>query len=183
MIVHSKTVAGIAAALFAVALILSMTTNAEADRVTFENGDRISGQIIHVIGGEIQIATDYAGTITASFDRVVDLRTDDAVEISLDDGSLIAGTIRSASAEHISIESQSLGSLNLPRAHLSELVREGATKPASAADKQSATAKQAPKAASPDEVWSGAFAVGLDLQRGNTDTSNVRLISSLQHTF
>ena len=78
MIVHSKTVAGRAAALFAVVLILSMTTNAEADRVTFENGDRISGQIIHVIGGEIQIITDYAGTVTAAFDRVADMRADNS---------------------------------------------------------------------------------------------------------
>jgi putative salt-induced outer membrane protein YdiY len=164
--------------------------DAQADQIIFANGDRISGQIIHISEVEIQIATEYAGQICADFPQVVDMNTDIPGKIMLRNDDIITGRIQSLSEEIVVIESQGLGTLQLSRDRFAGFITtdqtdestsqsggqvdvveapEGESKQDQKAIGKKETAEDTP---APD-YWSGSFAVGAQLQRGNTDTTDV----------
>lgn len=169
----------------ATAIIVSGT--ARADQVTFANGDRISGQIIHVLDNEIQIATEYAGTVCADFDAIADMKTDVPGKIMLVNGDIVTGTIQSISSEFVIIESEELGALNLARDRFSgymmkehagilpvESDKAGGAAATSEQEQQPSATPSATKEAAVPDYWSGSLAFGLALQRGNTDTTDLR---------
>ena len=131
--------------------IFAMAGNARADEITFANGDRISGKVIRISDATVQIATEYAGEVSADFGKVVDMKIDTPGKIVLKNGDIITGTIELLSPEFIVIERQDLGTLQMPRGNFHGFMVKDAT---------------------PD-YWSGSFAVGAQLQRGNTDTADV----------
>lgn len=150
----------------------------QADQITFVNGDRISGQIIHISEGNIQIVTEYAGTVSADFGKVADLKTDNAGKISLTNGYMITGIIHSVSVDFFSVESESLGNLELPRALFREFKAKDTTEAktpetGSLADGRKPAAEKAWESAVVADRWSGSISLGLQLQRGNTDTADV----------
>jgi len=148
-------------------MTLATAADASADRVSLANGDRISGQIIHISDGKIQIETEYAGAVTVDLGKVKDLRIEGPGRISLTNGDLITGKINALSPDHVEIESRSLGTLKMPRAEFAEFQPGEAPPPDEAA--------KAPEEARVEEKWSGSFGVGAQLQRGNTETTDVRV--------
>lgn len=64
-----------------------------ADEVTLKNGDRLTGTVVDLAGGKLQIKTEHAGTVKVAWDQVVTLRTEKAVRVKLKDGTERAGTI------------------------------------------------------------------------------------------
>jgi putative salt-induced outer membrane protein YdiY len=164
--------------------------NAKADQVIFINGDRISGHVICISDTEIQITTEYAGTICADFSQVLDMKTETPGKIMLKNGDLITGVIECLSPEFIVIESQDLGMLQLVRDQFHEYTAMGQAESLPPELEAGADALQAPESdleedkkvlakeavseekLSPD-YWSGSFTVGAQLRRGNTDTADV----------
>lgn len=115
----------LSAALLMVVATFTVASDVRADQVTFVNGDRISGEILSISDGKIQIATEYAGTITADFGKIIGLTTDAAGKITLRNGDLISGAIREVSPDRIVVESEALGILELPRASFAEFMARG----------------------------------------------------------
>lgn len=63
-----------------------------ADTVEMKNGDRITGRIISKSGETLKVSTGY-GELQLQWEQVARLTSDDAVELMLDDKSLVSGSI------------------------------------------------------------------------------------------
>ena len=169
------------------AAISGVTTQARADEALFRNGDRISGRIIDISEGKMRIVTEYAGEIIAEFEEIVDIRTDSAGVFRMKNGDLITGTIRAISPERIFVESDTLGALELPLESFLGFTAMGIDvaespepdKPQDASQGEArvkegvAPAGKTSSESSDTDTWSGSFALGVQLQRGNTDTADV----------
>ena len=66
---------------------------ARADEVVMKNGDRVSGSIIKQDGKTITIKTDNFGIVTAPWDNVASLKSDQPVHVVLKDGETLVGTV------------------------------------------------------------------------------------------
>lgn len=137
-------------------LMLAVATDTFADQVTMANNDRISGQIISVSDGKIQVRTEYAGVIQVDFDKITNLRTERIASIVLVDGETITGKIDSISGKMMFIESPDLGIVEVSRDRFQAMSTVEGESPA------------IPK------IWSGSLSLGAQLQEGNTDTMDLR---------
>ena len=171
--------------------ILTTAGYAEADHVTLINGDRISGQVIRITDTAVQITTEYAGTICIDLEKAVDMKIDTPGKIMLRNGDLITGTIESLSPEFIIIERQYLGTLQMPRGQFHGFLTNDPADGLPPETEEAADVHKTPesdpkqdqKALEKEEVseeapapdyWSGSFAAGTQLRRGNADAADVR---------
>ena len=72
---------------------LLLLSCAWADQVVMKNGDRVTGAIIKQDGKTITIKTDNFGTVTAPWDQVASLTSAQPVNVVLNDGKTVAGTL------------------------------------------------------------------------------------------
>jgi putative salt-induced outer membrane protein YdiY len=77
---------------FAVLILVSLGA-AWADQVVMKNGDRVTGAIVKQDGKTITVKTDVFGVVTASWDQVASLRSDQPINIVLKDGKTLTGTV------------------------------------------------------------------------------------------
>ena len=83
--------------LLALALLASLSlSSALADQVVMKNGDRVTGSIVKKDGKNITIKTDSFGLVTAAWDQVESITADKPVNIVLQDGKALAGTLATA---------------------------------------------------------------------------------------
>ena len=80
-------------------LLLLAAGSASADRLTFANGDVITGTVTSIEGGLVVIKTDYAPRIVVAQDQVVSIDTDEAVQLSTAGGDVLNGAIASEEGE------------------------------------------------------------------------------------
>jgi small nuclear ribonucleoprotein (snRNP)-like protein len=66
---------------------------ARADEVVMKNGDRVTGAIVKQDGKTITIKTDNFGMVTAAWDKVASVKSDQAVNVVLKDGKTLVGTV------------------------------------------------------------------------------------------
>lgn len=85
----SKLTGLLALAFFAV---LSLSTT-WADQVVLKNGDRVTGSIVKKDGKSLTIKTDQFGVVTTSWDQVESIKADKPVNIVLQDGKTVQGTL------------------------------------------------------------------------------------------
>jgi hypothetical protein len=67
--------------------LLLVCERAKADVVVMMNGDRLSGKVREKRGDVLRFKTGYAGTINIKWERVRELRTDEVLLTTLDDGT------------------------------------------------------------------------------------------------
>jgi putative salt-induced outer membrane protein YdiY len=175
-------------------LLLRLSMNALADQITLANGDKISGEILEIADGQLRILTEYAGEISVDFARVTDLRIDEAGRISLKNGDTITGRIGSISENRIVITSQAFGDAEVARElfesferteiadaeraeseQARELLEQAETDLKEAEGKLAQKEEEIKELTTVSKLWSGSFAVGAQLERGNTDTTDVRV--------
>jgi putative salt-induced outer membrane protein YdiY len=137
----------IMARIAATATLLAATA-AQADRVIMDNGDRYSGRITSMSNGILEIESEF-GSLRLPWDRVAQLSTDQAVELTLESGTRISGTV-TAEDGIIRFDSQELAGLAL---HAGDVL---ALEPADA----------------PDLRIEGRINAGAAATRGNTDTES-----------
>src|SRR5512142_2711866 len=68
-------------------------TPVQADQVVLKNGDRVVGSVVKKDGKTLTIKTDQFGVVTTSWDQIESIRTDKAVNIVLQDGRTVQGTL------------------------------------------------------------------------------------------
>jgi small nuclear ribonucleoprotein (snRNP)-like protein len=68
-------------------------STAQADQVVMKNGDRVTGAVIKQDGKTITIKTDNFGVVTAPWDKVASLQSDQPVNVVLKDGKTLVGTM------------------------------------------------------------------------------------------
>lgn len=69
---------------------------ARADQVVMKNGDRVTGSIVKQDGQSITVKTDSFGMVSAAWDQVASIRSDQPVNVVLKDGKTLRGTLASA---------------------------------------------------------------------------------------
>jgi hypothetical protein len=82
------------------ALVIGLTVSASllvsaawADQIVMKNGDRVTGSIIKKDGKNLTIKTDQFGVVTTSWDQVESVQADKPVNVVLQDGRTVQGTI------------------------------------------------------------------------------------------
>jgi small nuclear ribonucleoprotein (snRNP)-like protein len=70
-----------------------LLSTAWADEVVMKNGDRVTGTIIKQDGKTITVKTDNFGIVTAPWDKVASLKSDQPVNVVLKDGKTLVGTV------------------------------------------------------------------------------------------
>ena len=166
-------------------------THVYADLIELDNGDRISGTIIRISGGEVVLATEYAGELRIDFTRVADITTEQAGDIALTNGNIITGRIESISEDQIVINSEVFQMLKVPRSHFKglneepqpvaepeelietrELLEEAETSFREAQVTIEEKEKTIEELTSGSSIWEGTVSLGANIDRGNTDESD-----------
>ncbi|WBE25017.1 DUF481 domain-containing protein [Denitrificimonas caeni] len=70
--------------LFVVALSLFFSLSAQADTVWLKNGDRLTGTILVLDGGQLLLKTDYAGTVNLDIKKIATLESEQHLLVKLD---------------------------------------------------------------------------------------------------
>jgi putative salt-induced outer membrane protein YdiY len=84
---------------------VSVASVALADEVVLENGDRLSGKIVRLVGGKLAIKTSYsAKLIEIDASKVKSIKTDAPVEMHLAGGEVIRGKLNTGEGGVITAE-------------------------------------------------------------------------------
>jgi putative salt-induced outer membrane protein YdiY len=172
-------------------IVFQPTIHARADQITLINGDQISGEILVISDNKIRLVTEYAGEIEVDFDKVESLCTDKTVSIALTNGDLINGKVDSISEDQIIIVSEAFGVIEVHRSLFESLNETGPSKEdlveleqtqEELAETEAALTRakedidkkeqEIEELSLPLNLWSGSFAFGVKLERGNSDSSD-----------
>ena len=66
---------------------LSIASAARTDAIVLLNGDRLTGEVVQMRQGKLEVKTDDAGTISIEWDKIASLSTADQYELVAFDGS------------------------------------------------------------------------------------------------
>jgi hypothetical protein len=146
----------LAFALAATCLLLAPLSQAFADTVWMENGDRLTGTIKALDGGKLLIETPYGGTISVDKKAIRTLESQTAV--------LLPGGIKEGDKQ-VDLKAAEPGKVAVVADTGKEI------KPLSELD-----TFMKPKARIPDLVWKGNATVGLNTKKASSETSNYSAI-------
>ena len=83
----------------ACALIALTASVARADEVLFNNGDKLTGEILSADGGKLKIKTAVAGEVTVDLKDVATFKTDKPLQVRLQDKTIVRGVVASATTQ------------------------------------------------------------------------------------
>ncbi len=138
------------------ATLLCVTHPAAADQVIFQNGDRLTGTILTMDAGKLEIDTALAGKVKVDWKEVATFSSDGPVALRLSDGTTVSGQAKEATPGAVRIVEA-----GAPEAQ--PVALEGTVK------------------LNPEPVrWKGNVTAGFSLQRGNARTigGSVDLLAS-----
>ena len=84
-------------------VVTGACTGVFADQVTFVNGDRLTGRIGHLVGGKLTFESDVAGPLTIDIADVATFGSDEAVELHLEDGSVVRERVSSSEPNYVTV--------------------------------------------------------------------------------
>jgi len=143
--------------LVAAFLALLPVSFAAADQVILKNGDRISGTVVKMVDGQLEIDTSYAGVIKLKWESIAQITTEGAVRVALDTGEEVEGELSESPTSTLAIRSEAVGQ---SQSILLDKV----------------TSINAP----PKRIkWEGFVQVGSTYRTGNTETLSGSLRASL----
>jgi hypothetical protein len=80
--------------LFLCLMCLATAVQAEkSDIIILENGDRITGEVKSLAGGQLELKTEYMGTVFIDWENIRDLISHTGQQIELTDGERLVGTL------------------------------------------------------------------------------------------
>ena len=65
----------------------------KTDVIVLENGDRITGEVKGLVSGQLELKTDYMGTVFIDWEDIQDLVSDTGQHVELGDGARLVGTL------------------------------------------------------------------------------------------
>lgn len=136
-------------------LLLSFASGAMADQLVLENGDRISGNLLRMSDGVLEIETTYAGVIKVKWDEVAQISTEAPAKVKLLTGEVITGSLAVSEAGTVVAESPAVGKTkSIPLAQVASINE-------------------------PPAKWGGYFDIGSTYRTGNVETLDARLRVSM----
>ncbi|HVX65291.1 MAG TPA: DUF481 domain-containing protein [Bryobacteraceae bacterium] len=109
---------GIAAGLLALAA--GLPSAARADQIVMKNGDRVTGSIVKQDGKQITIKTDNFGVVTAPWDAVVSVNSDQQLNVGLKDGKTVVGKV-SATEGKVQVATEQGATVDVPAAEVASI--------------------------------------------------------------
>lgn len=95
-----------------IALVCSLRAVVEAqgriDVVTLANGDRITGEVVHLDRGRLEFKTDDAGTLYLEWDKLTSVVAARLVEVTTTDGRSFLGTLTPTVSRSIAITERNM---------------------------------------------------------------------------
>ena len=146
-------------------LLLSIAPAAFADEVLMTGGSRIVGQVVRLGDGELIVKTGFAGELTIDATKVQGITTAEPLNVELDSGERVIGTLKFVPGTGQRIASNTLGDRDIEAGRLAAMWGPDEDGPYVAAIKKDLEAAR-PK-------WSLEAAVGLDGQTGNSERVGV----------
>ncbi len=134
-----------------------------ADELTMKNGDRLSGAIVKFDGKAITLKSDYAGTLTITWDAVTAITSTQPLNVSFQGGQSMVGTITTADGK-LTVETAASGPVSAPRASLLYIRNN--------AEEASHAVEVDPRLI---DLWTGNLALGYSKTQGNSKTTNINL--------
>jgi hypothetical protein len=140
--------------------IIFLATCAQADVVTLKNGDRITGTLVTIKGGTLQLKSDILGVLSIPMAKVATYTVDKPVAVIIKGKEPIQGTLEltpsgdwqvKANGQPRTITAASVDTI-MPADEFQKLV---VVKPA------------------PWQAWKGSATLGESIQRGNQDTNTL----------
>jgi len=127
-------------------------TAARADEILFNNGDRLTGEIVTAADGKLKIKTAVAGEVTVDLKDVKTFTTDEPITLELKDGNVIKDKVTAATTQN-TVQTAGTGAVAAQDVDLT-LVE---------------------KVNPPPTRWTGSFVAGAIISTGNTESQNYNL--------
>jgi putative salt-induced outer membrane protein YdiY len=141
-------------------LLLMLSVQVMANKITLKNGDRVTGKIIKTDGDKLLVATELLGDVALDFAAVTAIDGDQPLYVTLADGRTVSGVL-TASADKAELRAANANVLTLDRSNI-QLIR---------SEEEHLNYE---RSLNPGllEGWTGGADVGLALTSGNSDTTN-----------
>jgi putative salt-induced outer membrane protein YdiY len=138
-----------------------------ADQITLKNGDRISGSIVKSDTKNLVLKSEFAGTVTISWDAITVVTATDAVYVGLKDGQIVVGPVETAGA-NLTIRTQTTGTVSAAKDSV-QFIRDK--------DEETAFEKEADRLKNPRliDLWAGTLDLGFAAAQGNSKTESLTL--------
>jgi putative salt-induced outer membrane protein len=146
------------------------TCPALADQITLKNGDRISGTIVKSDTKNLVLKSEFAGTVTISWDAITGITATDAVYVGLKDGQTLVGPVETSGA-NLSIRTQTTGTLSVPKDSVQSMRDK---------DEETTFEKEAERLKNPRliDLWAGTLDLGFAAAQGNSKTESLTLAAN-----
>ena len=141
--------------LVAGALLLFLAPFLEADIISLNNGDRLTGQVKSLAGDKLVVNTAYAGEISLDWSVVESFSSTENLQVALESGELVTGTVELTDSDGLQVTTQT-ETLAFNRGHIIEF-----------------GPIPQPEAYGLLDNWHGGLNLGMSLSKGNTDVSNL----------
>ena len=92
---------------------LILSPGAHADEVTMANGDVITGEILTLEGGKLKLKTSYNAGLELDWAAVKSVRSDVPVELVLEDGRHVKGTLETSTDGALQVVTESAGPVSI----------------------------------------------------------------------
>lgn len=144
--------------IYAVVAIPFLTATALADVVTLKNGDRVTGALVTVKAGNLELKSDFLGDLTIPMAQVTSFSVSKPAVVVVKDQAPVQGQLELDSSGNWKVTSN--GKVQTVTAASADLIM-----PAEAYQ----TLERAPK---PWQDWKGSASLGYSVQRGDQQTSS-----------
>ncbi|MFW5488525.1 MAG: DUF481 domain-containing protein [Desulfovibrio sp.] len=131
-------------------VVLGIAASADAAMVHMKNGDRLSGEVVKMEKGVLQLATPYAGTIKIQWDQIDSLESEKSLDVYLKDKTELSGPAVADTPGHVTIKPKNDAWHNLDASKIAAIN-------------------------TPCHEWEvkGGISLGFNKQSGNTNKANV----------
>jgi hypothetical protein len=111
----------IAAVLMAIALSLVASGLAYADRtdiIVLKNGDHVTGEVVQMRQGQLQVKTDDAGTLSIKWEKVESVTTAAQYDLTLRNSRRLFGRLRPAAGDSLEVVAEDGSVTTIPAAEI-----------------------------------------------------------------
>jgi hypothetical protein len=143
-------------------ILTGLASFASADEIVFTNGDRLSGKVVRLVGGTLTLDSPLLGKVELEATTIETFSTTESIEIHTEDGTVLKDVVVKGDASQFRTAGTSpLGPQTFA---LSDMV-----------------ALNPPPREAP--AWHGSVTAGLDVERGNSDTTEADVgVSAVRET-
>ena len=147
--------------------LLMFSSEGVADEIMLRNGDRVTGAIVGLEGGELEIQSELLGSLIADWEDIEGLRSDNAFYVRLSDARLLVGSL-ALNLDTLEIRTRETGIIEVPTG-LIESIR--------SAEQHELFQSRSERLENPGltDFWSGAIDAALSATSGNADTTAVNV--------